>query len=82
MTISQNTNSTGNSQLERANARLKDMAKDITPKDQHEAAKAFRTSKRAIEYYVAGDRKDLDMIVALIDFFKGRIKKRDKILAD
>lgn len=58
---------------------LKKLALDVTPDDKKQAEKKW--SKNSIGIYLSGDVKNNDTAVAMIKFFKERIKNRELELA-
>lgn len=68
---------TKKSQLQKANAALKSLSKDVTTTDRREAPVAEST----LIDYLKGRGKDLETAMTLLRFFRGRIADRDKELA-
>lgn len=80
MIAAQNNKTERISQIELAIGLLRDMGPDISDEDKKEATRELKMSMRTIQYYMKGERKDLDTATRLVEFFKERIKKRGKIL--
>jgi hypothetical protein len=69
------------SQLERANAVLKALAKDVTTDDRQQIIDKGMVSEPTLIQYLRGNGSDLDKLMALIRFIRERIETRDKELA-
>lgn len=67
-----------NTQLDKANKVLKELAVNVTTEDRLAARKKLKLSRYTIGYSLKGDAKDLDTATNLIRFFRQRIEDRDK----
>lgn len=66
-------------QLEKANAALLDLAVNVTTTDRNEAMKSW--SEFTIVQYLTGKGRNLDTAMQLLQFFRNRIKEREKLIA-
>lgn len=67
-------------QLDRANAILLDLKRDITTQDREEAQKELDLGEATVSRYLIGEGKKIETVLALIEFFRKRIEDRDKKL--
>jgi hypothetical protein len=67
-------------QRERLSTILQQLAPDVTTEDRAEAVKACKVDKATISRYLAGDVRNLDTAIKLLQFFRVRIQKREKAI--
>lgn len=70
-----------NSQLDKAQSVLRDLAINVTTDDRKDAAEEFGVHPITITRYLKGIGTDLDTAIRLIQFFKKRISDREKVIA-
>lgn len=66
-------------QLDKANAALVELAVNTTTTDRNEAKETW--SEFTIVQYLTGKGKNLDTAMKLLEFFRTKIKEREKLLA-
>jgi hypothetical protein len=69
------------SQLERANETLLRLAASVSASDRKEAITELGFTELTIINYLKGRGKKVDTGVKLIEFFKKRIEKRERLIA-
>jgi hypothetical protein len=77
-----NTQSTLKTQLDKANAALVKLKKDITSDDRKAASLELDIKARStMVQYLNGKGKDLDVSVKLLGFLRKRIVERENVIA-
>lgn len=70
------------SQLEEANEALIALLPNIAASDRVAAQKSYSRSRMTIHTYLKGQGKELDTAIELLEFFRRRIEKRAKVIAN
>jgi hypothetical protein len=70
-----------NTQIDKANKALVDLRPNVSTQDRSDAVTQLGLSGPTVQRYLNGRATNLDTALNMIQFFRTRIEKREKVLA-